>query len=187
MQVSFGQFIPVSVHCNQVTMGPRKKMQTSPYVQLGANDKARINEITDDFALKLSRREEGQISELSEQQRRVFKANVSDYSLPSNKNISQEPGKTSAVVALTIGDNRYLVTGAKDVQYVESNLLKQINPPMFEKDVVNYISKNHALSDKKIDIYASEMPLDSQDKYRINLIDFYSAISSKPITGRCAQ
>lgn len=186
MQVSFGQFIPVSVHCNQVTIGPRKKVQTSPYVKLETKDMSRIEEITDDFASKLSRREEP-ISEMSEQQRRVFRANVPDYSLPPVKNIPQDSNGTSAVVAVTIGNNRYLVTGEQDVRYVESNLLRKINPPMFEKDVVKYINKNHSMSDRKIDIYASEMPKDSQEKYSVNLIDFNCAVSSKPITGRCAQ
>lgn len=186
MQVSFGQFIPVSVHCNQVTIGPRNKEQITPYVHLEGNDKSRIEKITDYFASKLSRREDP-ISEMSEQQRRVFRANVSDYTLPPVKNVPQDSTGTSAVVGLTIGDNRYLVTGAKDVSFVESNLLRKINPPMFERDVVNYINKNNAMSDRKIEIYASEMPQDSQEKYRVNMIDFNCAISSKPITGRCAQ
>lgn len=183
MQVSFGQFIPVSVKCNKVTKGARNKVETSSYERV--EDKAVIEKITDDFALKLSRREEGQISELSEQQRRVFRANISDYSLPSNQ--PQEDDKTSAVIGVTIGNNRYLVTGTKDVRYVESNLLRQINPYLFEQDVIKYVGKNHSLSDKKLEIYASELPQDSQDKYRVNMIDFHNVLSSKPVTGGCAQ
>ncbi len=185
MQVSFGQFIPVSVHCNQVTKGPRNSVEKTPYEKLETKDIPVIEKITDDFALKLSRREQN--DEITEQQRRVFRANVPDYSLPAANMIPHENGKTSAVVGLTIGNNRYLVTGAKDVSFVESNLYRQVNPYLFERDVIRYINSNHSLSDKKMEIYASKMSEDNEEKYKVNLIDFYSAISSRPISGECAQ
>jgi len=184
MQVSFGQFIPVTVYCNKILKGPGNNLQKTPYSPLRDKDSACIEEITDQFAKQLSRREKGQINQLSEQQRRVFRANIPDYSLPPAVNFPQESDKTSAVVGLTIGENRYLVTGVKDVSFVQSNLYRQVNPYMFEKEVIGYINKNHALSDKKAEIFVSEMP---DDTYRVNIVDFKNAISSRPIVGECAQ
>lgn len=184
MQISFGQFIPVTVNTNKVLQGSRKTVQKTPYSVLGAKDSEQIEKITDQFAKQLSRREEGGIDELSEQQRRVFRANIADYQLPPVKNVPQDPVKTSAVVGITLGKNRYLVTGAKDVSFVQSNLYRQVNPYMFENDVIRYINNNHALSDKKAEIYVSEMP---DDTYRVNLVDFKDAISSRPIVGECAK
>lgn len=185
MQISFGQFIPVNINCCTESKGRGNSVIREPYSKV--SDKKKIEDITDSFALKLSRRDSDTIDELEEQQRRVFRANINDYSLPPTPRYPLPEGQTSAVVGLTLGNKRYLVTGAKDVAYVQSNLYKQVNPYMFENDVVRYINKNNALSDRSIDIFVSENKEAQQGKYKVNYIDFTNSLTDRKIVGECAQ
>ncbi|MBR6164197.1 hypothetical protein IKQ26_09985 [bacterium] len=187
MQISFGQFIPVNIKCCSETKGKGNSIIREPYQDV--SDMKKIEDITDSFALKLSRREGESIDELEEQQRRVFRANINDYALPPTQRYPLPEGKTSAVVGLTLGSNRYLVTGIKDVAYVQSNLYKHVNPYMFESDVVNYINKNSALSDRTVDIFVSENKeaIEDKDRYKVNMIDFRNFLTDRKITGECAR
>ena len=187
MQISFGQFIPVNVYCCAESKGRGNSVVREPYAKVF--DLRKIEDITDSFALKLSRREGESIDELEEQQRRVFRANINDYALPPTQRYPLPEGNTSAVVGLTLGSNRYLVTGVKDVAFVESNLYKHVNSYMFENDVVNYINKNSALSGRTVDIFVSENKgaIEDKDRYNINLIDFRKFLTYRKIIGECEQ
>ena len=185
MQISFGQFIPVNVNCCKETKAKANSVIREPYSKV--SDMKKIEEITDIFASKLSRREDGKIDELEEQQRRVFRANIKDYYLPPTNRYPLAAGTTSAVVGLTLGNKRYLVTGAKDVSYVQSNLYKQVSPNLFENEVIGYINKNKSLSDRAIDVYVSEKSDEQSDKYKVNFIDFTNSITDRIIAGECAR
>lgn len=185
MQISFGKFVPVSVFLNGKPAGVEER-----------------DKITKNLCSILRNDPHAENTYLSEQQRRFFAAEVSDYRAPTSK-FKRGLTDASDVTTLNIkGQGRYLVTGKEttlknefgrdynhrsheinnnEENYVQLGLIDEItalNQAEARAKTERQNKLNKALENNKLNktlcINAIEFPEAKTDKerYKIALIDF---------------